>query len=111
MIYTAISFFALAAILGMILLFFILSGRNTSTTLAIAHGVLAAAGLFVLVLYAFKHRPGSTEGLVLFIIAATGGVIVFFRDVNNKPVPKWLAVLHGLIALSGFIYLLFIAFR
>ncbi|HWJ91187.1 MAG TPA: hypothetical protein VNR87_08730 [Flavisolibacter sp.] len=105
MINTAVSFFALAAILGMILLFFIISGKKTSTTMAIAHGVLAAAGLFVLVLYSFRNHPGTKDSLVLFIVAATGGVIVFIRDVNNKPIPKWLAILHGLIALSGFIFL------
>src|SRR6476620_5155105 len=109
MIFTAICFFALAAILGMVLLFFVLKGRNTSKVLAITHGLLAAAGLFMLVLYAFHNKPGAKESLTLFIVAATGGVIVFIRDVSNRSIPKWLAVLHGLIALSGFAYLLVLA--
>jgi hypothetical protein len=48
---------------------------------------------------------------VLFIIAATGGFIVFVRDIINKPVPKWLAIVHGLIAVTGFIFLLMFAFN
>jgi hypothetical protein len=110
MIFTAVCFFALAAIIGMVLLFFVLKGRNTSNTLAITHGLLAAAGLFMLVLYAFHNRPGAKESLTLFIVAATGGVIVFIQDVTNRRIPKWLAVLHGLIALSGFVYLIVLAF-
>lgn len=110
MIFTAIAFFALAAVIGSLLLVLILRNRPTSKVLVIIHGLLAAAGLFILVLYAFKNRPGAKEAITLFIIAATGGVIVFLRDMSNKTVPKWLAVTHGLISLSGFIYLLWIAF-
>jgi branched-subunit amino acid transport protein AzlD len=110
MIFTAIAFFALAAIIGSLLLVLILRNRPTSKVMVVLHGLLAAAGLFILVLYAFKNKPGATEGVTLFVIAATGGVIVFLRDINNKRIPKWLAVTHGLVALSGFIYLLWIAF-
>ena len=110
MIFTAIAFFALAAILGSLLLILILRNKKTSRPMIILHGLMAAAGLFVLVLYAFKNRPGSRECIVLFLITATGGVIVFLRDFHNKTIPKWLAVAHGLLALTGFVYLLYIAF-
>lgn len=110
MIYAIIGFFALAAILGSVLLSFILKGKETPKGVAIAHGLLAVTGLILLIVYTTQHTPRPIESLILFIIAATGGIFLFARDVTNKPVPKWLAVVHGLIAVTGFIFLLFFAF-
>jgi hypothetical protein len=111
MIYTSIAFFALAAVLGLILISFILKGKETPKGVAIAHGLLAATGLVLLIIYTTQHTPGPLESVILFAIAATGGIIVFARDISNKPVPKWLAVLHGLIAVTGFVFLLLFAFN
>ena len=110
MVYTAIAFFALAAILGMILLSFILRGKETPKGMAIVHGLLAATGLVLTIYYTIKTRPGPVESAILFTIAALGGFIVFARDISNKPIPKWLAVVHGLVAVTGFIFLLIFAF-
>ena len=110
MIYTAIAFFALAAILGLLLLSFILRGKETPKGVAIAHGLLAATGLVLLIIYSTSHTPRPIESVILFVIAATGGFIVFARDISNKPLPKWLPVVHGLIAVSGFVFLLVFAF-
>ena len=110
MIYTAIGFFSLAAILGMFLLSFILREKETPKGVAVAHGLLAATGLVLLVVYTTQHTPRPLESLILFVIAATGGFIVFARDIMNKTLPKWLAVVHGLAAVSGFILLLVFAF-
>jgi hypothetical protein len=110
MIYTAIAFFALAAIFGMILLSFILRNKETPKGMAIVHGLLAATGLVLTIYYAVKNKPGPVESALLFTIAALGGFIVFARDISNKPVPKWLAVVHGLVAVTGFVFLLVFAF-
>lgn len=111
MIYTSIALFALAAILGMILLSFILRDKETPKGLAFAHGPIAAIGLILLFIYTFNNSPGPVESLVLLTIAAIGGIVVFMRDITNKPVPKWLAVTHGLIAVTGFVFLLVFAFN
>ncbi len=109
MIYTAIAFFALAAVLGMVLLSFVLKGKETPKGVVFTHGPLAAIGLVLLIIYTINN-PGPVESIVLFIIAALGGVVLVIRDLSRKPIPKWLAVLHGLIAVSGFIFLLIFAF-
>ncbi len=111
MIYTAIAFFALAAILGLLLLSYILRGKETPKGVAIGHGLLAATGLVLLIIYATSHTPRPMESVVLFVIAATGGFIVFTRDMANKSLPKWLPVAHGLIAVAGFVFLLLFAFN
>ena len=110
MIYTAITLFALAAILGMVLLTFVLQGKETPKGIVFSHGPLAAAGLILIIIYAFKESPGPIESIILFIIAAGGGFVMVFKDISGKSVPKWLAVIHGLIAITGFIFLLVFAF-
>lgn len=110
MIYTAIAMFALAAVLGMVLLTFVLQGKETPKSIVFSHGPLAAAGLVLLIIYAFQKSPGPIEAIVLFLIAATGGIIMFSRDMTGKSIPKWLAVVHGLLAVVGFIFLLIFAF-
>jgi hypothetical protein len=110
MIYTAIAFFALAAILGMMLLSFVLRGKETPKGIVFTHGPLAAIGLILLIVYAVK-QPGPIDSIVLFVIAALGGVVMLVRDLGGKPIPKWLGVVHGLIAVSGFVCLLIFAFR
>lgn len=46
-----------------------------------------------------------TIPLVLFAIAATGGLTLAYLRFNNKPLPLPLAMLHGLFAASGLIAL------
>jgi len=42
-----------------------------------------------------------TTALVLFGVAALGGLVLVFLRVGNKPLPLPLALLHGLLAASG----------
>jgi len=110
MISAAIGFFALSAVLGMILLSFVLRGKHTPKAIVFTHGPLAVIGLVLLIIYTIGHKPAPIESLVLFIIAATGGIILVARDMMMKTIPKWLAIVHGLIAIAGFIWLLVFRF-
>lgn len=110
MIITAIGLFALAALLGMMLITFILSGRETPKAVVFTHGPLAAAGLVLLIIYSLKRGPGPVESIILFAIAAAGGLMMAKRDLTGQEVPRWLAITHGLLAITGFILLLIFAF-
>lgn len=46
-----------------------------------------------------------TAPLVLFAIAAAGGSFLAYLRFNNKPLPMSVALLHGLLAVSGLIAL------
>jgi len=49
--------------------------------------------------FVFEHpTKAPITSLVLFLIAALGGFTMFFIDLKGKPIPKWLALLHPLIA-------------
>ena len=110
MFYTVITLFALAAILGMVLLTFVLQGKETPKGVVFSHGSLAVVALILVIIYAFKESPGPIEAIILFVIAASAGLVMMIRDLSGKTVPKWLAIIHGLIAVSGLIFLLVFAF-
>lgn len=44
--------------------------------------------------------------IVLFAIAATGGIVLAALHFGKKTLPMWLALLHGLVAVSGVIVLI-----
>ena len=111
MITTAIALFSLAALLGMFLLTFVLKGRETPKAVVFTHGPLAAAGLILLIIYAFREEPRPIESIVLFTMAATGGFVMVFRDLTGRKIPKWLAIAHGTLAVAGFVFLLVFAMR
>lgn len=109
MVWAAIGFFALAAILGMILISYVLQNKETPKGLAFTHGPLGAIGIVLLIIYVIYHSPGPIESIVLFVLAAFMGFILIFRDLTGRSIPKWLALLHGLTAVTGFIFLLIFA--
>jgi len=106
MLYTIIALFALAAIFGMTLLSYVLRGKETPKGVMVIHGLFAATALVLLIMYVFGNKPGPVESAVLFVIAALGGFIMMARDLTGKRIPKWLAVVHGLIAVAGFVLLI-----
>jgi hypothetical protein len=109
-LYLIIGLFALGALIGMYLLALVLQKKETPKFVAIIHGAFVAAALVLLIDYATHEGPKPIESIVLFIVAALGGLTLFIRDMSGKTLPKWLAIGHGLIAVTGFIFLLVFAF-
>ncbi|MGZ3865185.1 MAG: hypothetical protein ACXVC6_04555 [Bacteroidia bacterium] len=108
-LYLIVSLFALGALIGMYLLALVLQNKETPKFVAFIHGGFVVAALALLIIYSM-HNPGLTEVIVLFVVAAMGGLVLIVRDLSSKPIPKWLAIGHGLIAVTGFIFLLVAAF-
>lgn len=73
------------------------------------HGFLAAAAV-TLLLYAAATvgLPAmALAALVLFLVAAAGGVILNLNyHWKQLPLPKWLVVVHAIAAVVGFLLLL-----
>ncbi|RYY90173.1 MAG: hypothetical protein EOO15_03760 [Chitinophagaceae bacterium] len=103
MLYAAITLFAIAALLGIVILKNWLTSADTGRGVVYAHGLFAALGLGLL-LYQWSKEPSALlrNSLVLFGLAALGGFYMFFRDLKGKFSPTWLAVVHGLLAVAGF---------
>lgn len=110
MLIIAILLFTLAALLGIYLLSFILQNKNTPKGVAFTHGPLAALGLIILIVYAIMYKPAPYVSIIIFILAALGGIMLIYRDITGKTLPKWMAVGHGLVAIVGFIFLISFTF-
>ena len=110
-LYAIIGLFALGAIIGMYLLTFVLQSKKAPTAVALIHGAFVAIALVLLIVYTVNNGPGPIESIVLFVVAALGGFYLFYRDVTGKVVPKWLAIVHALAAVTGFLLLLIFTFK
>jgi hypothetical protein len=111
MLYTSIALFALAAVLGLTMLIKWLKKEDAPRGVALIHGMLGATALVILIVYAVAHPEQSPRiSIILFIIAALGGIYMFLRDVMKKTPIIPLAFLHALLAVSGFVTLLMFVF-
>ncbi len=110
MLVLSIVLFVVAAILGLTVALALFQKKETSKPVALAHGALAAAGLVVLILYALQnaHRL-LTVAIVLFVIAALGGAILFANDLRRKPGPIPLVAVHAVAAAVALVLVLVVA--
>lgn len=82
-----------AAVLGVILLWYVVQRKPTPKGLAFVHGPLAITGLIILIVYAIttaSHHK-HLESISLFAVAAALGVVLIYKDLTGKKTPKWLA--------------------
>lgn len=111
MLISTVILFALAAVLGLVLITKVLKGEETPKPVVYLHGAAAAVAL-VLLIIAYT-RQGDTllmTSVLIFVVAALGGFVLFAKDISNKTIPKWLAVVHALAAVTGFVLLLIAVF-
>ncbi|MGG3468620.1 hypothetical protein ABES02_14205 [Neobacillus pocheonensis] len=96
--------FALAALGGLVLA----SREERPLSVAIIHGLVAATGLVLLIIAVIQGASGTLPltALVLFVIAALGGFVLFSFHLRNRPLPKGLIFLHGLLAVIGEVLLI-----
>jgi CHASE2 domain-containing sensor protein len=108
MLMTAIFLFIIALCFGIGLLVTVLSDRPTSKPVILIHGGAALIGLLLIITYMLKghFEPLLVASIVLFIIAALGGLTLFSFDLRAKPIPKALTVLHPLLAFTAFLILI-----
>ena len=109
-LYTAVAIFGMTAILGIYLLSLVLRRKSTPKGITIIHGLLAVAALILLIVYCFGHTPGPWVSIIVFVVAASGGFIMNYRDLTGRSVPVCLGILHVLTAIAGFALLLWFAF-
>lgn len=107
--------FTIAALGGIVMAIVRLGGkRNPPTWLAMAHGMLAAAGLTLLAYAAcvFDVPMLAIYALILFVLAALGGVylnLVFHW--NRALLPAGILYAHAAISVVGYVLLLMAVLR
>lgn len=104
----AIVVFAIAAVGGLILASSVLRNKFAPWALSLAHALLGAAGLIILIVM-FVQGSGSsrlTAALALLVVAALGGFFLASFHLRKKIPAKGLVIGHAGIAVVGFLTLL-----
>lgn len=111
MLYLTIVLFALAAVVGFIILKNWLTSAKTSRTTVYLHGIFAAVALVLLIVFAFQNPANYPKAsIILFVVGALVGFYMFAEDLKKKFSPTWLAIVHALFGVAGFLLLLFFVF-
>jgi hypothetical protein len=110
MLQAATGVFVVAALGGLAMAGIRLFGkRNPPVWLTMAHGLLAGAGLTLLVYAAFTSPIPQLAmfALLLFLVAAAGGIVMNLGyQWKQRPLPVPLMVGHALLAILAFVLLL-----
>ncbi len=109
MLYASIVLFAIAALIGLALAFAHGKGKPVDLIRALLHGVFAAIGLILLLVTVAKPGgAGSTAlvSLIVLVVAALGGFVLFGLHASQKKLPIPLIVVHALIAATGLVILI-----
>jgi hypothetical protein len=100
----ALVLFLIAAVGGIALVGLRLANKPLPMALALIHGAVAAIGLVLLALDLFKQPSPAKPAviaLVLLVVAALGGFVVFSFHLRRRPIPIPLTIVHALIAVGG----------
>ena len=108
MIWTSIILLLVAAVFGLYMASRIFGDNLPPWGAVIVHGVLAAAGLLVLLYALFIGMQAAplAVGAVLLVIAALGGFFMFGYQLRSLTPPKGIVVVHALLAVLGVLSLL-----
>ena len=99
----------IAILIGVIMLSYLLQDKEIPKGLPILHGSAAGIGVILLVIYALTSESEHQhwDSIVIFLVAILGGLFLFEKDITHQKVPKSIAVIHALIALGGFGWLVY----
>lgn len=107
MLVGAIVAFVLAAGGGLIMVSMLYKDRQPPRIITVIHGLAAATGIVLLILYTLNAVDGKpTTSLIIFILAALGGFTILALDLQRSKIPRALLFLHPVIAVIGLILLL-----
>ncbi len=106
MLIAALVCFGLAVLFGLIIFMHVLQDAKPPRFFVYTHGPLALAGIILLIIYGLSYSSSHLIIITtLFILAGIGGLTLFYKDLTGKPISKWMAFGHGLIAFGTFIFL------
>ncbi len=105
----AVLLIAVAAVIGLYMAVGHFKGRTPPKAgVAILHGLVAVSGVILLLLGVWEIGFGTahTWALVLFGVAALGGLYLVSHHMRQRPLPNGVIVIHGLVAVVAFLVLL-----
>jgi hypothetical protein len=107
MLRTAVVLLALTALGGLLMAGIRFAGKpHPPTLVTMLHGLLAAAGLTLVLFPAFTGQlpSGGWIGLGLLLVAVLGGLVLNLGyHWKNQPLPIWLVLVHAGVAAAGLV--------
>ena len=96
--------FGIAALGGVVLALM----NERPMILAIIHGLVAATSLVLLIIGVLQGGAGTLPAvaLILFVVAALGGFVLFASHLRGRNLPKGLIYVHGLLAVIAEVLLI-----
>lgn len=105
LIYAAV-LFVIAAVIGGLMVSAHIDGKTPSLPKVVAHGLFAVGGLGLLVFSALQGG-GYSLSLILFIVAALGGLVLLSYHLRQRRLPTPVMLIHALVAIIALAILLF----
>lgn len=103
LLYCSLGFLLIAALMGVYLLTSVLQKIETRKGIALLHGSFAALALILLICFALQNPEfESVPAIAVLVATALGGFFLIARDLIGYNPPRWLALLHGILAITGF---------
>lgn len=107
MLKIALLVFFIGAMGGMVLASFVLRGRLAPWAVSIAHALIGATGIVLLLLTVVQGTgtPRATAALCLFALAALGGFYLASIHLRGKVAPRAVVFVHASVAIIAFLTL------
>lgn len=106
----ATGFLALGALIGLLLLSQHVKRRRVPVSAAVAHGLVAAIGLGLVIWFAVGARPqGLNVGpwpliaATVLLLTACGGAVLFWMHLRGRPLPVLLMGVHAAAGILGIV--------
>lgn len=97
-----------AALGGLLLAGFAWRGRHVPRRVGLLHGLAALCGIVLLIAHdvRFPHDIPLNAAAVVFLLAASGGLMLLVFRFLRQPLPGFMLSLHALAAVTGIVLLL-----
>lgn len=100
----ALIVFFIAAVGGIVLASFVLRGKFSPWPVSVAHALVGAVGLLMLVVYVITESDGTASAiaaLIFLVFAALGGFYLASLHGRKRLAPKFVVIVHAGFAVAG----------
>lgn len=94
-------------LIGVVMASYGFQRKHIPKGLAFAHGIFVGLGLILLLVYALTTHSHHKhwDSIIIFFIAATGGIYLFIQDLKKHYFKLWMLMIHASIGLFGIVWI------